>query len=76
MFLYLCVQSLTMAGCHYRMGKELRRTNPPLFNQTYIDAGDGPCVVLLHGLFDGRLRLCGEMPLQTLAMLTVEIVQV
>ncbi len=34
----------------------MRRSNPPLFNQSYIDAGDGPCVVLLHGLF-GNLRM-------------------
>jgi len=38
------------------MGQEMRRANPPLFNQTYIDEGDGPCVVLLHGLF-GNLRM-------------------
>src|SRR5882757_3021023 len=34
----------------------MRKSNPPLFNQTYIDTGDGPCVVLLHGLF-GNLRM-------------------
>jgi len=34
----------------------MRQNNPPLFNQTYIDTGDGPSVVLLHGLF-GNLRM-------------------
>jgi 2-hydroxy-6-oxonona-2,4-dienedioate hydrolase len=29
----------------------MRKASPPLFNQTYIDTGEGPCVVLLHGLF-------------------------
>lgn len=27
------------------------RKNPPLYNQSYLDTGTGPVVVLLHGLF-------------------------
>lgn len=34
----------------------MRKNNPPLFNQTYIDTGDGAMVVLLHGLF-GNLAM-------------------
>jgi len=29
----------------------MRRVNPPLYNQTYINVGNGPVVILLHGLF-------------------------
>lgn len=37
----------------------MKRTNPPLYNQVYIDTGDGPVVILLHGLF-GNLALWRE----------------
>jgi 2-hydroxy-6-oxonona-2,4-dienedioate hydrolase len=30
---------------------EMKRSNPPLYHQAYIDAGQGPIVILLHGLF-------------------------
>ncbi len=39
---------------------EMKKANPPLFNQTYIDIGDGPPVVLLHGLF-GNLQMWKEV---------------
>jgi len=29
----------------------MKKTNPPLYNQTYVNTGDGPVVILLHGLF-------------------------
>lgn len=29
----------------------MKRLNPPLYNQTYINVGKGPVVILLHGLF-------------------------
>lgn len=27
------------------------RSNPPMYSQAYLDIGDGPAIVLLHGLF-------------------------
>ncbi len=29
----------------------MKKINPPLYNQTYINVGKGPVVILLHGLF-------------------------
>lgn len=29
----------------------MKRSAPPLYNQTYLNVGDGPVVILLHGLF-------------------------
>jgi pimeloyl-ACP methyl ester carboxylesterase len=34
----------------------MKRVNPPLYNQSYINEGNGPVVILLHGLF-GNLRI-------------------
>ena len=35
---------------------DMKRSNPPLYNQTYIHVGQGPVVILLHGLF-GNLKM-------------------
>jgi pimeloyl-ACP methyl ester carboxylesterase len=29
----------------------MKKANPPLYNQTYVNTGHGPTVILLHGLF-------------------------
>ena len=29
----------------------MKKTNPPLYNQTYVNTGVGPMVIFLHGLF-------------------------
>lgn len=29
----------------------MKKANPPLYNQTYVNIGQGPTVILLHGLF-------------------------
>ncbi|MBX2899490.1 MAG: alpha/beta hydrolase [Cyclobacteriaceae bacterium] len=34
----------------------MKRTSPPLYNQAYITVGQGPVVILLHGLF-GNLAM-------------------
>lgn len=35
---------------------KMKRVNPPIYNQYYINTGDGPTVILLHGLF-GNLNM-------------------
>lgn len=45
----------------------MKRSNPPLFSQSYLDRGDGAVIILLHGLF-GNLSMWKS----TVDMLTSE----